>query len=180
MEVLYSGLLLVGLAYLLLMIISGFADGLVPGLDGALDAIGMDTVLGLDGAEATGLGCSVIAVFMAVAGAVGLVATHAGWSLLLVLLVAVAVGMVMARGAAWVLRYVYAGQFTAVHSDQNLIGQTARVTVAAPAGQTGEAMIETGEVVRHAIREVNGEALERGDQVEIVEIKGHYLMVRRY
>lgn len=179
MDVIYTGLLVVGIAYLLLMIIGGFAESLVPDLDGALDAVGLDGILGLDGAEATGLGCSVIAVFMAVAGAVGLVASHAGWSFILTLLVALAVGMVMARGASGVLRYVYAGQFTAVRSSEHLIGQIARVTVAAPAGQTGEAMIETGEVVRHAIRELDGAALERGDQVEIVDIKGHYLIVRR-
>jgi membrane protein implicated in regulation of membrane protease activity len=179
MEWIYGAFLLLGVGYLLLTIVGGLVEGVDTGVDSVLDAVGLDIVLGLDGAEAAGLGCSVLAAFAAAFGAVGLVSTLSGWSLILSLLVALAVGMVIARLSSAALRYVYAGQHSEVSSIQQIIGATARVTIDTPSGMTGEIMVEKGEIARYAVKEINGEALRRGDLVEIVSVEGNQLRVRK-
>lgn len=179
MEWVFGTFLLVGLVYLILTIVGGVFDSLDLGIDGALEAIGLDVVLGLEGSEAAGLGCSVLAAFAAAFGAVGLVSTLSGWGVILSLLVALAVGMVMARLSSAALRYVYAGQHSDVRSIQELIGKTGRVTIGSSAGESGEIMVETEEVARYVVKEMDGSALERGDIVEIILVDDRYLRVRK-
>jgi membrane protein implicated in regulation of membrane protease activity len=179
MELIFGVSLGVGVVYLLLSILGGLFEGLDLGVDSALVSLGLDGVLGLDGADAAGLGCSVLAAFAAAFGAVGLVATLSGWGVALSILVALAIGLVIARFSSAGLRYVYSRQHSDVTSAHDLVGMTGRVTITTPAGATGEIMVENREIERYPVREIDGQPLARGDVVEIVALDGNELRVRK-
>ncbi len=181
MELLFGGILLAGLTYLLLLILGVFGEGLDLGVDSVLEGSGLDALLGLDiDSAATGLGCSVLAVFMAAFGAVGLTGVLSGWHLLAILFAALLVGFGIARAAAALLQWVYRHQTAPItFSDSDLIGQSARVTIDSEPGTTGEVLVEAGEIVKYPVQEINNAALRRGDLVEIVDVQGRYLRVRK-
>lgn len=179
MEIIFGGIMLAGLAYLVLMIIGGFGDGPDLGIEGALDATGMDAIFGVE-SDIAGLGCSVLATFMAGLGAVGLTGTLSGWNPLAILLGAVVGGWLLARLAAVVLRFVYRQQSAPVtFSDQDLIGQSARVTIDSAPNTTGEVLIEADTILKYPVQEITGAALKRGDLVDIVDVSGRYLRVKK-
>ena len=182
MELLFSGIMVLGLLYLLLMIFSGLGHVADFGIEGALEGTGIDMLLGLDTAEAgevSGLGCSVIAAFLAGFGAVGLVGTLLNWSLLLIVLSAAAFGLLVGRMVVRILRFVYNQQSTDVTSVEELVGSSGRVTINSTAGQTSEVMIESGQILKYPIKEVNGAELKRGDTVEVVAVQGRFLHVKK-
>lgn len=182
MEWIFLSIMLVGLLYLLVMIFGGTLNMLDLEVDGLLAQIGLDAVFGLDtdgGSDATGLGCGVIAAFLAGFGAVGLTGTAGGWNPLALLLGAVLFGWLLARAVTGLLRFVLAQQSTDVFHNETLIGLTGRVTIASAAGKVGEAMVEQGEIRKYPIREINGAALHRNDIVEIVGISGRFLQVKK-
>lgn len=180
MEWIFGGLMVFGLLYLLLMI---FGSALELGdVDGLMESTGMDSVFGLDtpdAAEISGLGCSVIAAFLAGFGAVGLAGTLSGWSLVVSLIGAVLIGLVFGRVVVQALVFVYRQQTEAVGSIDRLIGESARVTIDSAPGKTGEAIIESGEITKYPIREINDAELRRGDTVEVVNVQGRVLQVKK-
>lgn len=185
MEIVYGVLLFVGVGYLILMTLSGLGESFDFGMDGAFRSLKLDTAFGLGdlsangAAELKGVGCGVLAAFMAGFGGIGFTATRAGWPALVALVVAIAVGYVLGFAVARLMRVAILSQSTERFSSQDLIGHSARVTIHTPPGATGEAMIEDGQVVRYAIREVNGVELNRGDLVVIVAVEGNQLRVRK-
>jgi membrane protein implicated in regulation of membrane protease activity len=182
MAFVFGALMLLGVLYLLLMIFSGLGHAIDMDVDGALDKSGLSAVFGLDKTaadEASGLGCSVIAAFLAGFGAVGLTGTLLDWPLPLILIAALVVGVLLGRGVARALRFVYAQQSTAVYANEELIGQFARVTINSAAGKTGEALVEGDHILKFPIREVGGAELRRGDTVEIVDVQGRFLLVKK-
>jgi membrane protein implicated in regulation of membrane protease activity len=182
MELFFGVILLMGVGYLLLMIFGGIGESLDLGVDGALESTGLDSVFGLDmgdTGEASGLGCSVIAAFLAGFGAVGLTGTLADWNGFVIVLVALLLGYAMARGVAALLQYVVAQQYTDTYSSSDLIGLTGRVTINSAAGTTGEIMIEDGDRRKYPVKEIDGVALNRGDSVQVIEVDGHMLHVRK-
>jgi len=173
--------LIVGLLYLLLTSFGGLGDALDLGVDGAIEGTGIDTILGIDSgaSDASGLGCIVIAAFMAGFGALGLTGMAAGWNLLLILVIAVLFGDASARGAGTVLKYAYSQQADSVDfSPQDLIGMSARVSINTPAGKTSEVVIETDKILKYPAQEINDNELKRGDIVEIVDVSGRFLRVK--
>ncbi len=182
MELIFLGIMLLGVFYLLLMIISGVGELGDFGVDHALDVTGLDTVFGLDtseASEASGLGCSVIAAFLAGFGVVGLVGSLLNWSLLVVIVIAAAFGLLLGRMVMRVLRFVYAQQATDVSSVHDLIGSSGRVTIHSGPGKTGEVLIESGQILKYPIKEINGAELKRGDTVEVVDVQGSFLHVKK-
>ncbi|MEQ8674020.1 MAG: hypothetical protein RLP44_24735 [Aggregatilineales bacterium] len=182
MEIIFGGIMLVGVLYLLLMIFGGIGDAFDFGVDGALESVGLDGVFGLGGADvgdASGLGCSVLAAFLAGFGAMGLTGVSAGWSLPIMIALALVVGWGMARVVVVVMRYVLAQQSTEIYTIESTIGKSARVTIDSPAGKTGEVMIEDAHVMKYPVQEIDGRALKRGDLVEVVDISGRFLRVKK-
>lgn len=182
MEVLFGAILLMGVAYLMLMILSGIGHSTDFGVDGLMHDLHLDALFGLDmdgAGEATGIGCSVIAAFMAGFGAVGLTATRLGWPVLIVLIVSLGLGYLLAFAVARFMRFVMASQSTERFSIQELVGVNARVTINTPSGETGEVMIESGQMLKFAVREINGAELKRGDVVTIVDVDGTQLRVKK-
>jgi membrane-bound ClpP family serine protease len=46
-------------------------------------------------------------------------------------------------------------------------------------GKVGEAMIEAEQVLKFPIKEVNDAPLQRGDVVQVVDVRGGYLFVEK-
>lgn len=180
MTPIFGLIMLIGIAYLLMMILGGIGDAF--NMDGALESTGLDALFGLDSpdvGEVSGLGCSVIAAFLAGFGAVGLTGTLAGWNGVVILAAAVGFGYALGRGVSALLRYVRAQQSTSVYSNHDLVGSPARVTIDSPAGKTGEVLIEGEHILKYPVKEVNGAALKRGDIVDVVDIEGRFLQVKK-
>ncbi|MBN8618034.1 MAG: hypothetical protein J0L63_03960 [Anaerolineae bacterium] len=181
MEWIFLIVMAVGLIYLLMMILGVAGNNPDFDVDSALKWAHVDGLFGsggLDG-EASGLGCGVIAAFLAGFGAVGLTGTAAGWNPVLLLVAAVVFGWLLGRGVTGLLKFVYAQQGTDIFDEQRLIGVEGRVTIDSPAGKMGEAMIELGEIRKYAIMEVSGMALHRGDTVEVRAVEGRVLRVKK-
>jgi membrane protein implicated in regulation of membrane protease activity len=132
--------------------------------------------IGSDGSE---FGFTVVAAFLAVFGAVGLLGWFSGWSLPITLLAALGVALLAGRSVMALLRLVMRQQSTSVTHIGDLIGQSARVTIDTPAGATGEVMVEGEYVGKYAIKEISGAALHRGDHVEIVDSSSGILQVKK-
>jgi membrane-bound ClpP family serine protease len=137
-----------------------------------------DEIGGLEGDSEFSL--TIIAAFAAVFGAMGLLGTLSGWNVLVTLVVALIVGFVAGRGVFAVLRFVMRQQSEDnVEKIDDLIGKSARVTIDSPAGATGEAMVEANYVMKYAVKEINGAALQRGDAVEVVDTAAGILYVKK-
>ncbi|MDX2138317.1 MAG: hypothetical protein SF123_09500 [Chloroflexota bacterium] len=170
MEFVFGTIMVIGVGYLLLMVL-GLAD--------TLELIDVDGALGLD-AGMDGMGCALIAVFMAVFGAFGLTGVLLSWNLIGTILTAVALGFVMSRLGLVALRQLRKQESKPInfaHSD--LIGRGAKITIASAPGKTGEALVEADTILKYPVREIDGAALQRGDRVAIVDVEGRFLIVRK-
>ncbi len=160
----FAALTLAGVIYFVASLVLG-DSGLLEGVD--IPFVGQEQ-----------FGCMILAAFGAIFGAVGLLGTLSGWNLLVTLVAAAAIGILAGRLALVVLRFVM-GQESATIGVRDLIGMDARMTIETPAGKTGEAIIEGVDVVKYPAREVDGGALHRGDQVQVVNFSGGILYVKR-
>ena len=165
----FGAITLAGVIYFAFSILFGGDHGLGDALN--LDAIGLGDADG-------GFGCMIIAAFMSVFGVIGLLGTLSGWNLLMTLVAAAAIGVLMGRLVKAFLRLIMAQQ-TASISPEDLIGMVARVTIDTPAGKTGEAIMDSAHVTKFPVRETSGAALNRGDQVEVVDTNNGILYVKR-
>jgi membrane protein implicated in regulation of membrane protease activity len=168
----------VGVTYLLISIVMGglidFDVDVDADIDGALD--GMDATE----TEARGLGCSVISVFLAGFGAVGLLGTLSGFSLIVSIIAGSISGVILGRVVTAVLRYVMRQQSNDLLTAHSLIGTMARVTVDIPAGRIGEALVEGESLIKYATKAVSDEvALKKGDYVEIMNVENGRILVKK-
>ncbi len=170
MEYLFGGIMLAGLVYLVLMIV---------GLGDSLD-FEVSGFLGIENPDAEGIGCGAIAAFMAGFGALGLTGTLMGWNPIGTLLTAVLIGLIIARISMSLLRFVYRQQSKPItFSAHDLVGKVAHATIDSAPGTTGEVLVEAGELHKYPVKEVDGAALKRGDQVLVVDIEGRFLRVKK-
>lgn len=169
--------------------IEGATDALdgVDDVGSVMDALdgadGMDVDMGADASDASGdvqgIGCLTISAFLAMFGAIGLVGSLSERSLWLILLIGVIISYAVARIVAELLKYVYRQQDNTAFSQRDLIGKTARATINAAPGTTGEVMVEMGGMLRYPVKEINGSALNRGDEVRIIDVDGRTLKVEK-
>ena len=165
----FAALALTGITYMVLSLFIGDALDFLDGLELDFALLG----------EGYHLGCAALAVFLATFGTVGWLSALSGSAWWINVLAGLAFGFLMARLAASGLGYVKAQEATDVASLDRLIGQMARATISTPAGKTGEAMIEQGSVMKFPVREMNNAPLQRGDMLEIVEVRGNQLVVKK-
>jgi membrane protein implicated in regulation of membrane protease activity len=162
----FGAMTLLGVLYFLITILSG-SD-----LIGDIDLPGIDV--------GDGFGCTILAVFLAGFGSIGLLGVSSGWNLVTTIIAALVFGLILGRLAVGLLRYVFRQQSGTIQPREGqLIGTSARVTIDSPEGKTGEAMIEGEHIEKYPVKEVNGAALRRGDHVEFVEINGGILYVKK-
>jgi membrane protein implicated in regulation of membrane protease activity len=191
-EVLFSALLAVGTVYILaILLLGGIGDAV--GEVGAIDA-DIDTDFDIDGdadvdfdadaasdaeSEAVGISLNVLAAFSVGVGAMGLVASLNDWSVLLTVLASLLFGLLLGRFFQVVMTWILRQQGGDVRSAVSLVGLRARVTVDTPAGSLGEALIEEPERMKYTIEHLQDEPLEKGETVQVVEVEGSRLKVRR-
>lgn len=134
-----------------------------------------------DGAGDSEFGIMLIAAFCAGFGAFGLLGTLSKWSLPLTVVTSLLVGYLMGKAGSSVLRFVLRQQTKdSIPVLHDLVGMAARVTIDSAAGKTGEAMLEgAAHIMRSAVKEVNGEALKRGDVVQVVSVESGLLYVKK-
>lgn len=157
---------LVGVVYFLITILAGS------------DVLGTVDLPGLNFGD--GFGFTVLAVFLAGFGSIGLLGSLSGWGLGMTLAVALIFGVVLGRLALGLLHWVFQQQSgKIISSEAELIGAGGRVTIDVPEGKTGEVMIEGKFIQRYPVKETSGAALRRGDQVEVVDINGGILYVKK-
>lgn len=182
MEFIFGAMLVFGVGYMFLMIVGGIGSSTDFGVDGIFHDLHLDALFGLDAdtsGEITGIGCSVIAAFAAGFGAVGLTATRMGWNVFVGLGLALLMGYLLGLAVTRFMQVVMASQSTERFSSQDLIGFSARVTINTPPGQTSEVMVEEGQMLKYAAKEINGAELKRGDIVQIVDVEGTHLRVKK-
>jgi membrane-bound ClpP family serine protease len=134
-----------------------------------------------EGAGDGEFGAMVAAAFAAGFGAFGLLGTLSKWSLPVTLLTAAVFGYALGKFGLWVLRAVMRQQtLDSIPKMGKLVGLSGRVTIDSAAGKTGEAMLDgSAHVTRSAVKEVNGEALKRGDIVQVVSAESGLLYVKK-
>lgn len=167
----FAAVMLVGVLYLLLNLVFGGGDADIAG-DVDIDNF-------LSDSDGEGVGCSAISSFMAGFGAMGLLGTLSGWNILVSIGVALIFGLVLGRFVIAVLRMVYRQQSTALITPSDLVGSLVRVTVNTPAGKTGEGLLEGQHRMKYPIRDIHNSALQKGDYVEVVEVKEGRLYVKK-
>ena len=172
----FIAIMTLGVTYLLISIVLG---GLID-IDADVDIDG-----GLDGMDATesetrGLGCSVISAFLAGFGSVGLLGTWSGFPLIINIIAGIIFGLVLGKSFTVVLRYVLRQQSNDLITTRSLIGSRARITVNIPAGQTGEALVESESVIKYATKAVDDDVeLKKGDYVEIIDVHDGRIFVKK-
>lgn len=168
---LFLTILLIGVGYIGFSLFFG-------GIGDADFEIG-DLDTGDAGSDAFGLSLSAIAAFCVGMGAIGTVASLSDWSFIVTMLVSVLFGLILGRVLQWLMRLVVRQEGGAVLQTDDLIGSVARVTVNVPAGRLGEAMIDTPQRMKNAVKNIDGEPLQKGDMVVIIEIDGGRWLVRK-
>lgn len=167
-----------GVVYLLASLVLGGLDFGDFGFDVDVD-VDADIDLDVGDGDVKGIGCNVIAAFLSGAGFMGLFGSVSGWHPIMTILVSLLVGLLLSRVVIWIMRFVWSRQSSDVLTKSNLIGLRARVTVNTPAGKVGEVLVEEYERIKYPMKHVLDEALQKGDMVEIVDVVGGRLHVRK-
>lgn len=184
----YSGLMIFGGAFLLISLIVGEisegAEGLLGGFDNFLEGIGIDLIpdnleLG-EGESHKGIGCGSIAAFITGFGAAGLAATFFKLAAVWTVLAALGFGIVTGGIYVGVMTFVIRQQANSLIRVTDFIGLRGRMTIDCPAGQVGQVAVTVrGELKNYPAIEEGGLALNRGDQIEVVNLEGGRLYVKK-
>jgi membrane protein implicated in regulation of membrane protease activity len=181
----FASFMVSGSIYMLMLLIFGelseFGD-FDADLDLDFDA-DIDLDLDLDGdvhsGEGLQIGCASIAAFFAAFGALGLAGSLAGVGVAGNFVGATVFGLLVGRLVIAALTTLKRQESTRVQAEASLLGKTARVTINSASGKVGEAMIEAEQVLKFPIKEVNDAPLQRGDAVQVVDVRGGYLFVEK-
>jgi|GEM_PF-1055678 len=177
----FASIMTVGVIYMMASIIVGDLFDFGGDLDLDLD-VDADLDLSAD-TPATGdglkIGCSAIAAFLAAFGAIGLASTLAGQNIIITLTVSTIFGLVVGRLVAELFAYLRRQQFTTVQNQESLIGLEAHATIHIAPNRIGEGMVHGTELLKYAIKEMNGVELYRGDTVQVMGIEGNHLLVKK-
>lgn len=184
----YAGLMIFGGGFLLLSLILGGltegAEGILGDFDNLLEGIGIDLIpdnleLG-DGEGHRGIGCASIAAFITGFGAAGLAATFFELAAVWTVLVALGFGIVTGGIYLAIMTFVVRQQANTLVRMEDFIGLKGHVTINSPAGEIGQVAVTVrGETKNFPAVEQNGLVLNRGDSVEVVNLEGGRLYVKK-
>jgi membrane protein implicated in regulation of membrane protease activity len=121
----------------------------------------------------------ILSVFVTCFGGFGAVASYYGWGLLASIGAAMGGGLTFATLLWLFATFLYRQQASSEVKSAELAGQTARVTVAIPAGGLGQVRCRVGEeLVDKVARGAGGAAVAENTPVRIEEIVGEMVIVR--
>lgn len=164
-------LVIAGLGFIFLLLSLLFGE--------IFDSFGIDTDALGGGVDGHGIIDSrVLSVFITTFGGVGAICTQLGLGVLLSSLLGLASGVVLGGVVSLFGRFLYKQQASSSVSSSQLVGRTAQVTVAIPAGGIGQISCRIGEErVEKIARSHEGDELRPGMLVRIEEIAGDSVIV---
>ena len=122
----------------------------------------------------------VMSVFVTAFGGVGAIATSKGLSPLLASTMGFASGLVLSSLVLVFARFLYKQQATSEVRSSDLVGQTARVTVAIPSGGVGQVRCRIGEeLVDKIARTRDGGLIPEHAAVRVEEVLGETVIVSK-
>jgi membrane protein implicated in regulation of membrane protease activity len=182
----FGGLMVLSGGFLIISLIVGeIAEGAgdaLDGLDNLLEGAGIDLIpdnLQL-GEEQKGIGCTSIAAFLTGFGAAGLVASLNHLGTVASILAALVFGLVAGGLYVVLMGFISRQQANTTIGITDFVGLKGRMTVGMSAGKVGQvALTVRGEMKTFPAVETTGEALNKGDAVEIVNLEGGRLYVKK-
>ena len=123
----------------------------------------------------------IISVFVTAFGGLGAISTHYGLSPMLASLVGAASGFAFAGVIYAFARFLYGQQASSQVQSSDLVGQTARVVVAIPAGGVGQIRCRVGEeLVDKIAQSWDGSGIPEHASVRIDDIVGGTVIVKKH
>lgn len=122
----------------------------------------------------------VISVFITAFGGFGAIGVQLGYSTFLSTMLGMASGLVFGLLVFGFARFLYSQQATSTVATTELVGKTAQVTVAIPAGGLGQIRCRIGDsIVEKVAKSRNDEAIPANTAVRVEEILGETAVVSR-
>jgi membrane protein implicated in regulation of membrane protease activity len=126
------------------------------------------------------LSTRVLSVFVTAFGGFGAISTHYGLSVLPASGIGFGSGVVFAWAIYAFARFLYGQQASSGTRSVDVIGHTARVVVAIPAGGVGQIRCQIGEeLIDRIARSQDGESIPENALVRVEESLGETVVVRR-
>jgi membrane protein implicated in regulation of membrane protease activity len=164
----FLGIAAIGFLFLLITLVFGEL----------FDHLGVDHDVDMGGPGI--LSGRIISVFVTAFGGLGAISTHYGLSPMPASLVGAASGFLFAGVIYAFARFLYGQQATSQIQSSDLVGQTARVVVAIPAGGVGQIRCRVGEeLVDKIARAGDGAAIAEHTAVKIEQVIGELVVVKR-
>jgi membrane protein implicated in regulation of membrane protease activity len=168
----YAGIAVIGFLFLLIMLFVGDLFG------GDHDLVGHDVAGDFGGPSL--FSSRIMAAFVTAFGVGGIVARYYELSHPAASGVGIASGVVMAGIVYQFAKLLYSQQASSELQMTRLIGRTAEVSVAIPAHGVGQISLSvSGERTEHVARSKDGQAVPRGSDVVITELRGDSVVVTR-
>jgi len=122
----------------------------------------------------------ILSVFVVAFGGFGAISSHYGLSPLPASAVGFASGMAFGSGIYAFAKFLYGQQSSTDVLATDVVGQTARVVVAIPAGGLGQIRCRVGEeLIDKIARSKDGESIPENSTVLVEELLGETVVVRR-
>jgi hypothetical protein len=126
------------------------------------------------------LNSRVLSVFVTAFGGFGAIGAHLGYRVEVSTAMGLAGGLVFGGIIYLFASFLYGQQASSGFGVGELVGRTAQISVAIPAGGLGQVRCALGEnVIEKLARTVDGEAIPANTSVKIESIVGETLLVRR-
>jgi membrane protein implicated in regulation of membrane protease activity len=167
----FLGIAAVGFLFLLISLVFGEVfDHLGGGFDSGLDHGGPGFFSG-----------RVMAVFITAFGGFGAIGTYYGLGPIPASGVGFASGLVFGGAIYLFAKFLYGQQASSDVGSHDLVGQIARVVVAIPAGGVGQIRCRLGEeLVDKIARTRNGDAIGENASVQVEEVLGETVIVKKH
>jgi membrane protein implicated in regulation of membrane protease activity len=166
----FLGIASVGFLFLLVSLVFGEI----------FEHLGVDADHSFDHSGPSFLSMRGISVFITAFGGIGAIAIRYGLSTTGASGVGVGGGLIFAYLIYVFARFLYSQQATSSMSASDVVGQTARVIVAIPAGGLGQVRCRVGEeLVDKIARSRTGEAIAENVSVRVEEVLGETVIVSR-
>jgi membrane protein implicated in regulation of membrane protease activity len=166
----FLGIASIGFLFLLISLVFGEI----------FEHLGVDADHSFDHSGPSFLSVRGISVFVTAFGGIGAIGIRYGMSTTGASAAGVGGGMVFAYIIYAFARFLYGQQASSSLSSTDVVGQTARVTVAIPAGGLGQVRCRVGEeLVDKIARSRSGEAIAENVSVRVEEVLGETVIVSR-
>lgn len=181
----YGVIMILGGAPLILSLILGdlfdFADGIIDGIDSALEGIGIDLIPDDAVGCKSGFGTLVLLMFTTLFGCTGIVATVIfNASLLISLASSIIVGLLAAILASRFMVILYKQQASGHLIEEDFINAVGQVSSPMKSDQVGRITINVkGQTLRLSAKSIDNKILDYGVTIKIVRKEGSIAIVEK-